>query len=431
MEISEVFRTLNQKLEELRLKSKQSSVNPEELQAEVEDLKDKSEEIVEEWLAFEEKLGEYFQEYMQLGFGELGDSSANTSGATGQEYNDEQETYEHLKELYKNWYELWSTDPAQAQQALKTSVDHSSENWRKGQALYDLYMFKQAIPYLERVVAEEPELEVARLFLAHSYLAVNQKEQATRQLQFLSETSFNKDMTHLALHGLACLTGALKEYERSITYFKKIKLDEVRVEWLPIFISNYALSLFRVGNYEECLKQWEKYTELMPYDWRGPYMLGRVHLALGDAETAVTLWFEALQLEESPAILLAMAKHFEQKAFHTMAAQCYERMLKNHIATQNVQTWFGLAWNQGLSQRREQAEESFLKALSLFPKHIELQLAYTWMLLYWQDKEKGLKSLLALQERYSEHPLVLGLAYVYEGKFGEANEVLTAHLHAF
>ncbi|GAA0360324.1 hypothetical protein [Bacillus horti] len=410
MEIHDMFKPLNEKLELLHNKVKQSSPHT-EFEEEVEDLKQKSEEIVENWLTFENKLGQLIQamKHHPQDKEPLGEE-------VGEGMWENQE--EQIADLYQKWYK--SEDSA---------TFTSNPDWKKGSALYELLMFEHAIPYLVKTVEQYPEFDTARLFLAHAYLAGDERSKARYQLSFLSETSTVPEIVQLALHGLGCMAGALKEYERSALYFEKIDMSSVQTEWLPVFIANYAKSLFHLQRYESCLEQWRWYYELMPSDWRGPYMLGKVFMKQGDQEAALSFWFEALQIQEDPVLLQDMAQHFEQGSLHGMAAQCYERMTRHHTMNRDAQAWFGLAWNLGLAQKKQKARQMFLKGLSLFPKHLELQVAYVWMLIYWNERNKVLKNLMTLKKQYPDHPLVIGLGYLYEGKLGAVDDVFASHLH--
>ncbi|GGK24589.1 hypothetical protein GCM10010965_16710 [Caldalkalibacillus thermarum] len=289
--------------------------------------------------------------------------------------------------------------------------------WKQGKAFYDLMMFEQAIPYFSRVLEQYPDFEVARLFLAHAYLATNQLEQAKYHMQFLLDTAKEEDIYHLAAHGLACLQGTLKAYEQAHYYFEKIDLEQVRDEWKGIILFNQAQTLYQLQRYKQSLEKFKLYLHLSPGDWRGPYMVGNVYLQLGDEDTAFAYWFEALQVEENPELLKQMAKHFEQKSLYQMAIQCYQRIFKRDERCLDAEVWAGLAWNYGLTKDIERSQPLFIKALSLFPEEVDLQLSYTWMLLFWNHKHKARKAIARLERQAPAHPLVRGLRGLYEGQF--------------
>jgi tetratricopeptide (TPR) repeat protein len=400
MDIRELFNEMNQKLEDLNKGLVMENLDEDSTVQEVEQLKAQSEEIVEEWLKFEEKLGYFLRQKMN----KIEQSSHPFSA---QDY----------EASYKKIVKFDEKEEDEKTQDL-------SPEWQRGKAMYDLLMFDHAIPYLEKAAKAEPDYEPAKLYLGQSYLATQQWEKARYYLHFLTETSQNKDVLNLSLHALACLEGLANHYEKSIYFFEKISIEDVREEWKSSFVFNHAQTLFHLEQYDSCLDKLMEYYQLSPKDWQGPFLIGKVYLEMGDEEAGLAFWFESLQLHENVELLKEMAKHFEAKTFYQMAAQCYERLLKNKAHRTDQEVWFGLAWNYGLSQDFQKSEKAFLQALSLFPKHIELQIAYTWMLILWNEQEKAEKSLAFLRNKYTHHPLVHGLTYLYEGKFGQAMDIL-------
>lgn len=406
MDIKQLFSEMNQKLDILNQGLEAKELSREAADLVLDNLKAQSEEIVEEWLKFEEKLGRFLRQ-------EIEQNTKKASLITGGEY----------EALYK---ELIQFNEEESNPSIQVSQEEgeTSYEWQKGKALYDLLMFEKAAPLIEAATKISPEFEQAKLYLAHSYLATERWEKAKYYLQFLIETTENKDILHLSLHAFACIEGLSKNYEKAAHFFEKIETEKVREEWKSIFIYNYAQTLFKLERYEESLDTWINYYELKPDDWQGPYMIGKVYLQKGDEEAGLAFWFESLQLQENTELLKEMAKHFEERTFYQMAAQCYERLLRENKLAEDEEVWFGLAWNYGLSQEIEKSKVTFLKALSLFPNHVELQISYTWMLLLWNEQEKAQRNLTFLSATFEGHPLVRGLNYLYEGKYGDAMDVL-------
>jgi tetratricopeptide (TPR) repeat protein len=403
MDIKQLFDEMNQKLENLNkslLMDNMKNMDQESTNQEVEQLKAQSEEIVEEWLKFEEKLGYYLRQKMN--------KKEQKAKAT---FN-----VQDYEALYKKLVNLEGGEE-------EDNKVYSLE-WQKGKALYDLLMFDHAIPFLEKAVLADPDNEPAKLYLGQSFLAIQQWEKARYHLQFLMETSQHTDILPLSLHALACVEGLNKNYDKAIYFFEKINMEEVRDEWQSSFIYNHAQTLLYLKRYDPCLDKLMEYYKLNPDDWQGPFLIGKVYLEMGDEEAGLAFWFESLQLQENAELLKEMAKHFEAKTFYQMAAQCYERLLKDKTYREDEEVWFGLAWNYGLSNEIEKSEKTFLQALSLFPDHAELQIAYTWMLILWNKQEKAEKCLFFLTKNYEHHPLVQGLTYLYEGKFGQAMNFL-------
>lgn len=369
MDIKHVFDKMNQQLSDLEQKYTNEKIKPAQFHQELKQLQKQSEEILDEWIAFEDQL-QTFQEGVPL------------------------------------------------------SPVYEESNWLKGKAYYDLYMFNSAVPYFEDIVERYPDFEVGRFYLAQAYLASQQAQQAKYHFQFIIDTSNDNPMYQLAVHALGCIQGTQQDYDQALHYLNKMDVDQVQEEWKPIFVYNQAITLFQLRQFEESKAKFEQYYELVPDDWRGPFSIGKVYQQMGKEAEGFAYWFSALQIQESPHLLKAMAKQFEQKTYHQMAAQCYERILKGETRCMDVDVWFGLAWNTGLSGDQQKSRHIFLKALSLFPHHVELQLAYIWMLLWWKEEHRAMKSLQRIKSRYADQPLYKGLQLLSAGEYDAAHDYL-------
>ncbi len=412
MDIKEIFAKMNQKLEKMNIQVEQPFYNENDIHKEVEVLKNQSETIVDEWLKFEEKLGFFLKKTKEK----------KTNSSSVPDFSQE-----HYEASYKKLLQLDHEGDPNTQlgnSSTTTTNEPQSEWWRKGKALYDLNMYDQSVQFLQKVLEEEPEFEPACFYVAHSYLELNQYDKARYYWQFLADTSDNQRMKLLALHALACLEATLEKYERALVFFRKINLKDVDSLWKPTIVFNYAQALYHTSQLEECLDQLMCYYELEPQDWKGPYLIGKVYHQQGNEEVGFAFWFEALQLQQSKDLLKKMARHFEEKTYYQMAAQCYERCLKEETLSSDEEIWFGLAWNYGLANQKEKSRSAYLKGLSIFPDHLQLQLSYVWMLFFWGDDDEANRRLQRLQVKYVDHPMVEGLHHLSVGEYEHALSVL-------
>lgn len=370
MSINDFFAKLNEELEEVKQQHAKGELSETEYHQALQKLQQKNEEVLDEWVSFEDKVSQLM------------------------------DNNEHCPLFH-------------------------SEHWNKAKACYDLMMFEQAAKHFEKVLDENSEYELARLYLAHSYLATQRSEQARYHLQFLLETSSDDSVKQLSAHALACIEGTVESYEQALHYFNKIELGKVKQEWKPMMLLNHAYTLFRLKKYDECSEKLKQYLNMAPNDWHGPYLLGHIEHELGNEDEGFSYWFEALQIEEDSKLLLALAKHFESKSYYQMAVQCYERILALDSYKLEPKAWSGLAWNLGLQLQKKKSEAIYLKALTLFPDQTDIQFSYVWMLLYWNEKERAKEAIDKLSENHSEHPLVQGLHYLYDGKFNQTIQLLS------
>lgn len=290
------------------------------------------------------------------------------------------------------------------------------KEWKQGEAFYLLMMYHQAIPLLEKVVAKFPEFDLARLFLAHSYLAVQRLDEAKYHLQLLLNTATSKDVYHLAANGLACLEGSLKAYDLAHHYFQKIDLHQVKKEWRGPIVYNHALTLYQLGDFALSQEKWKMYIRLAPRDWRGFFWLGKTYQQQDRGDEASVCWMEALQIEEHPQLIKHLARFYEEKEMYQVALHYYQRLFGADGRSKDKETWVGMAWNLGLGRKMEQSRLHFLKAISLFPKEQSIPFAYAWMLLYWNQKEEARYLIAKLEKLFPLHPLLIGLKALLQGR---------------
>jgi tetratricopeptide (TPR) repeat protein len=397
MKIQQIFHTLTERLEQVEQQWQKGS-GLEEVHQELQELRQISEEIIEAWLSFEERLS-HLQKQIRPGTSQESEQAAQLQQLATALITEDEEQYRY----------------------------RSAEEWRKGKAYYDLMMFEHALPHLELALKKYPDFEYARLLLGHSYLASGHVDKARYHLQFLTETSSDRAWEWLALHALACMEGDQQNFDQALYLFRKIDFDDLPQDWKPVFFMNYIQTLYSLQLDEECLEELQTYYRSYPFDWQAPYMIGCILIRSQDHESGLAYWFQALQLEEHPHLLKAMARHFEQQQCHQVAAQCYERLLQRDTSKRDTEGWFGLAWNYGLARQQEKSRAAFLKALSLSPQHIELQVAYTWMLLYWREWYRAEKNVRLLKKNAPDHPLVNGLVFLNEGKLEAALDVIASH----
>lgn len=383
MEIKRYFKELQAKLEALKQYYATGLLSHKLYQSELNDLVKTSEVILDEWIKFEEALA-------RIGYGALADVSLP-------------ENQPYISSLQM--------------EGQYAQNDQIGLDWDQAKAFYQLMMFNQAIPHLEKVLKFNPDFELCRLFLAHCFIATQQLEQAKYHLQFLLKTTQDEELYSLVANGLACLEGTLKAYDMAHHYFEKIDMTQVREEWRPLFVYNHALTLYHLNWLQQSREKWQVYISLAPQDWKGYYWLGRILEKMGLEEQAALLWFEALQVDEHPQLIKHLARHYEQKGYYKLAAHCYQRLFKNDGRTHDQEAWIGLAWCYGLNGDKGRSQLYFLKSLSLFPNDFMLQLAYAWMLLYWNEREKAEAIITRLEQKAPLHPLVKGLGDLAQGRW--------------
>jgi tetratricopeptide (TPR) repeat protein len=175
-----VFSTMNEVLDDI-LSEYPNSVGEEKaaLEEQLQVLKAMSDECIESWLLFEDKLGTFY-------------------GALPK-------TAEHLHE------ELLE---------LELSGKMTSE-FSKGQGYYKLFMYDQAIDEFEALVRLQPDFLLARIYLAMGYLRKGDFHEAYRHFQFLLPLTDNTKMKAISYNAMGCIQVQNKNMQIAYEYFKK------------------------------------------------------------------------------------------------------------------------------------------------------------------------------------------------------------------
>lgn len=146
-------------------------------------LKAMSDECIEQWLLFEEKMrGFYLYKHQYLSISK-GDSSS---------------------ELLEN----------------QLSEDQSKE-FNKGQGYYKLSMFDEAIGSFSHVVKRNPHFMLGRAYLAMGHMRKGDYYEAARHFQFLIQLTNNAKLKAISYNIMGCIQYEQRNLEKAVEYFTK------------------------------------------------------------------------------------------------------------------------------------------------------------------------------------------------------------------
>jgi tetratricopeptide (TPR) repeat protein len=176
----QLFSTMNEVLDHI-LKEYPNVAGTEKaaLDEQLQVLKAMSDECIEKWLMFEEKLGQFY-------------------GASA----------DHTQHLHNELLEL----DAPAKQ---------STEFVKGQGYYKLFMYEQAIREFEHLVRYQPDFLLARIYLAMGYLRKGDYGEAYRHFQFLLPLTENSKMKAISYNAMGCIQVQNQNMEKAFEYFQK------------------------------------------------------------------------------------------------------------------------------------------------------------------------------------------------------------------
>jgi tetratricopeptide (TPR) repeat protein len=174
-----LFSTMNEVLDHI---AKHYPSATGEMKAELDDqlqvLKAMSDEFIESWLLFEEKMGAVLSS-----------------------------KHDASKWLHNNLLDL--------------EAGKQSEQFARGQGYYKLLMYEEAIRELENVVQHEPDFHLARIYLAMAYLRSGETSDAYRHFQFLLPLTENNKMKAISYNAMACIQLQNQNMDKACEYFKK------------------------------------------------------------------------------------------------------------------------------------------------------------------------------------------------------------------
>lgn len=178
-------------------------------------LKSMSDTFIEEWLLFEEKLAEFRETYRDAP--ETGKPSGVPPAASGPA----------AAPISKSGAVKTAEEPSPQVSVPKQTEPVSpvpgieADLLIKGQGYFKLFMFKEAADHFEQAVQAAPENNMARLFLAMTYMHLQQWQEAQRHFQLLVELTDHPKWQALGYNALGCIQAVRMNLEQAERYFLK------------------------------------------------------------------------------------------------------------------------------------------------------------------------------------------------------------------
>jgi tetratricopeptide (TPR) repeat protein len=171
--IRQWFATMNDLLDDLIQRYPHASGEEKNrLQQQWDMLKSLSDDIIESWLQFEDKMA-----------------------------------------LYRNSQQEPAPPPAETYRELGTFI--------KGQGYFKLHMFEHASVLLEEAIVAYPDFMGARIFLAMTRMHLKQWNDAQRHFQLIAATTEDRRLQAIAYNALGCIQAIYAHLEQAQYYFHK------------------------------------------------------------------------------------------------------------------------------------------------------------------------------------------------------------------
>lgn len=374
MLLSQYFASLKDRLENIEEVLPQTTEEQKiELYKEVLAFRQLSDQVVEDWLQFEEKLAMV------------------------------QRMFEMEPEAGQDSLPL--PQPKEKNEILLPR--HLTLQFLQGKGYFELSMYDEAVKSFSHIIHQEPDVELARLYLAFGFLMSRRLEVAFRQFQLLAETTSYPIFASVAYNEMGVIAVLEGRPDQGLIWFKRAldiypKLTEARF--------NEILTLFSQKQYEEVVAKAEALFASCEGDMELNLLYSYACAQLGKLDQAYVALQNCETLSDSVHSLLPVAVCYEKLGFYREAHQLYLAMLPELKSDPVV--WHGIGWTLWKSERDEKALSFLKRALTLNPNQADYACSYAWVLLGLNEIEKAQKVFQHIHKNH-QHPLsYCGLSHV-------------------
>lgn len=322
-----------------------------------------SDQVVEDWLQFEEKLA-VIQRMFEINSEEVGGNQ--------------------------------SALPKQNELVLPR---HLAFHFLKGKGYFELSMYEEAVKSFSHIIRQDPDLELARLYLAFGFLMSRRLEVAYRQFQLLAETTAYAVFAAVAYNAMGVISvlegrgdQGLQWFERALKVYPDLK--EARFNQV---LTHVALQQFHDA--AEVAKQ-------LLQENQDDLELGLIYYyscaQTGQKKEAFKALQQCEKMDEQASALRPIALGYEKLGHYKEALALYRRLLPDLRSDANV--WHGIGWTLWQMEKSEEALPYLKKAITLDPDRSDYACSYAWVLLGLNQREKAQKALEHIH-RKDQHPL--------------------------
>jgi tetratricopeptide (TPR) repeat protein len=179
----QLFITMKELLDEISIRYDAASATEKiKLNDQLVMLKNMSDQFMEHWLEFEERLAAFYAQDHEV---------------------------ENVPVV--------ADDDTEDKPQLPVRVDGGFE---KAQGFYKLYMFDQAVKELEKLIQLQPDDLLARIYLAMGYLRLGEDGDAYPHFQMILPLTENNQLKAISYNAMGCIQVRKKNMQKAMEFFK-------------------------------------------------------------------------------------------------------------------------------------------------------------------------------------------------------------------
>lgn len=278
--------------------------------------------------------------------------------------------------------------------------------FQRARGYFELGMYGLSFRLLKKMILQEPEQPLLRLYYAYSAFFSGEIEEARRQFSFLEQTVEDRRIRTICFNALGILSfheGKPELAEKNFRQALKLTEDFNAARY------NLGLCLSSFGRYQEAVETWEEYLSRRgSFDMELALNLSSALLRLGRYEKAIAVWRKG-GFKNQKGLYLLLGQFFERSKEYSKAILCYREVLKSQ--PEDAEALHGLGWNLWLSGREKGEAVALLKkALSLHRDPLNIGFSLAWIYLHegeWKSAERIAQELFRL---YPDSPLPIALS---------------------
>lgn len=400
-----------------------STEKQEHLIRQLKQLRTCSDQVIDLWLKYEEKLNEVIRMIKQTS--DIPVSPKVNLYEEHQKPSESIDVGEGTKGIEKELQQpLVLSTLLEGDQPQK---EQQRELYERAEGFYHLRLYEQAKQHFASFLEQAPDWESGRLYYAYSLYYCLDHELALKEFRLLTRTAVSPKVVSISYNALGCM------YVQEQNWLEAMQAFEMALSVRPQYAEsryNLAICYLEQGETEETMNICEQLLEEQDQDWELQVLYLRAVRQLfaqypqKDIEIMLRMYEPNRNLDSPTLWELAMLA--EQAGFYQHALSCYQFLLERQPLDAGI--WHAVAWNKWLLDGPTQAMPALKKALTLAPEHPDYLFSFGWMKLATGEITTARIAFSKILNATENHHLgLLGLIYAHEGEgaYDQAKDLAT------